>query len=157
MSGGFAQRALARLQAVRGAFEKAQRGNSAAAAAELSEELQSLQEDLAEANSVGSALAAATSQLEPERLLELLYSLRASLIASLTAATSEASAWLGLRGNVGDSVAWAVNRSAAPRLRALLDAGVARSGDGVRQLREDPNASRWLESGIRAASNSIGI
>lgn len=116
---------------------------------ELRQELLGLQTDLAQVAPM--ALAEASS------VNELLAELRQVYKECLAEATLEASSYMGLNFNVGDSVATGLNRFSAPRLRVLLENALQRTGIQLQILREDPMACRLLEALIRAASNSMGI
>ncbi|CAJ1355390.1 unnamed protein product, partial [Effrenium voratum] len=91
----------------------------------------------------------ATAALEPLQELKKAYQ------KCLSEGALAASKCLGLPFSVGDSIASAVNRLSAPRLRVALDALLLRAG--VELAREDPLAQRLMSAVIRAASRSIGI
>lgn len=117
---------------------------------ELRQELLGLQTDLAQVAPMALA--------EVSSVNELLAELRQVYKECLAEATLEASSYMGLNFNVGDSVATGLNRFSAPRLRVLLENALQRAGIQLQILREDPLACRLLEALIRAASNSnLGI
>lgn len=116
---------------------------------ELRQELLGLQTDLAQVAPMALA--------EVSSVNELLAELRQVYKECLAEATLEASSYMGLNFNVGDSVATGLNRFSAPRLRVLLENALQRAGIQLQILREDPLACRLLEALIRAASNSMGI
>mmetsp|Transcript_11318 Transcript_11318/g.26025 ORF Transcript_11318/g.26025 Transcript_11318/m.26025 type:complete len:364 (-) Transcript_11318:26-1117(-) len=145
---------LSRMQRVSASFQQAQSSRSATLP-DLTSELQGLQNDLAQVTPLGSALAVAGE--EAASMGEPLMRLRGAYQQCLAQATLEASRCIGLPMDVGDSVASAVNRSAAPKMREGLELLLQRLGIQLARLQEDANASRLLERAIQAASNSLGI
>lgn len=139
------QSMLSRLQNL---SSKAQ-GGTARDVPELRNELLGLQTDLAQVAPMALA--------EVSSVNELLAELRRVYKECLAEATLEASSYMGLRFNVGDSVAFGLNRFSAPRLQGLLETTLQRAGIQLQILREDPTACRLLEATIRVASNSLGI
>eukprot|EP00434_Breviolum_minutum_P000040 symbB.v1.2.000034.t3/scaffold12.1/size699752/14 len=139
------QSMLSRLQNL---SSKAQ-GGTARDVPELRNELLGLQTDLAQVAPMALA--------EVSSVNELLAELRRVYKECLAEATLEASSYMGLRFNVGDSVAFGLNRFSAPRLQGLLEKTLQRAGIQLQILREDPAACRLLEATIRVASNSLGI
>lgn len=152
-----ARQTVARLQAVHSSYRSVQQGADPSGIEALATEVEALQADLVPATRAGSALAAVSAELQPERLLEIVRGLYAAAEASLRAAALEGSAALGLGFDVGEAVARTVNRVAAPWLHRAADEAAARSSLEVRRLREDRNARRWIALGINALCNSLGL
>jgi len=152
-----ARQTVARLQVVQDAYQSVQQSGDMSAADVLAFEVTALQDDLVPARRAGSALVAISAELQPERLLELWRGLYAALCAALSAAMLEGAGLLGLSMNIGESVASTINRVMAPWLHALVDRVTERSSREVQQLREDPNARRWVELAVNGVCNSLGI
>lgn len=152
-----AQQTFHRMQGLAATYQEVQQTGDAESIQELATGMEALQAEVGSAQRAGSAIAAVSAELQPQRLLELARGLYAAVTTSLRAAMLDGAAALGFSANMGDVVATAVNSVAAPWFRSIVDFAATRSGCEVSQLCEDQNAKRWIDLGINGLCNSLGI
>jgi len=154
-----ARDAVRRLSELHEELARAQaRGNDVEADV-LEREIMELRHDAVQstlAAGPGSALANIVETLNPERLGQRLSSVHGALTELISMATTHGAAKVGIHRNIGQQVTQAINESCGPPVRLGLQR-LRDHSEWVEYVHAEPQCRRWLELGLDALLNSVGI